>query len=521
MMTETSTIKPNPAFHGFGLGLRAQHYPDFLETSVPVDFVEVISENFMIAGGRPPDILDRVRERYPVALHGVSMSIGSADGLSVDHLTRLKKLVDHIQPLFVSDHLCWTRIDGFNSHDLLPLPYTQEAMDVVCANISHAQDVLGRAMLIENPSSYIAFEKADATEWQFLAEMCARTGCDLLLDVNNIFVSATNHGFDALEYISGVPVDRVRQIHLAGHSQGKDMLIDTHDRPVSSSVWALYEAAIARDDDIPPLAELLAELDTARIRCGPTSHRGMSLLALQRDFRDHLVDAATPADGGLAIYHNAYRVQLTDCLAETFAKTLAWLGGEAFVEAARDHIESTPPHGWTLGDYGNGFDATLASRHPDDPEVAELARIEWMLSRAFEDEDTAALPADAIAKIDWERATLAFVPSLRTLSALTNAGAILSALATTEQPPATEMLPQPATTIVWRQDFTPCFRTIETIEHEAIMTMAAGASFATLCATLVDAHGEAEGLSLAGTMLGQWFADGLVCHANRREILCA
>jgi uncharacterized protein (UPF0276 family) len=270
----TSPTPPNSAFHGFGLGLRAQHYPDFLDTLVPVDFVEVISENFMIDGGRPLDILDRVRDRYPVALHGVSMSIGSADGLNVNHLSNLKKLVDRIQPLFVSDHLCWTRIDGFNSHDLLPLPYTQEAMDVVCANVIHAQDVLGRTMLIENPSSYIAFENADATEWQFLAEMCARTGCDLLLDVNNIFVSATNHGFDAIDYLNGVPADRVRQIHLAGHSQGKDMLIDTHDCAVPASVWTLYEAAIAlvgpvatmieRDDDIPPLADLLAELETAR-----------------------------------------------------------------------------------------------------------------------------------------------------------------------------------------------------------------------------------------------------------------
>lgn len=264
----------NPYFHGFGLGLRAPHYPDFLEGSVPVDFVEVIAENFMIGGGRPLDILDRIRARHPVALHGVSMSIGSADGLDRDHLARLKTLVDRVDPLFVSDHLCWTRIDGFNAHDLLPLPYTQEAMDVVCANVAQAQDVLGRAMLIENPSSYIEFAGADATEWQFLAEICARTGCDLLLDVNNIFVSATNHGFDAIDYLHGIPADRVRQIHLAGHSQGKDLLIDTHDRAVPESVFALYAAALARvgpvatmierDDDIPPLADLIAELEIAR-----------------------------------------------------------------------------------------------------------------------------------------------------------------------------------------------------------------------------------------------------------------
>jgi uncharacterized protein (UPF0276 family) len=261
-------------FSGFGLGLRAQHYPDFLENAVPVDFVEVISENFMIEGGRPLQVLDRIRERHPVALHGVSMSIGSADGLDRDYLRRLKILVDRIDPLFVSDHLCWTRIEGFNSHDLLPLPYTQEALALVCANIAMAQDVLQRPMLIENPSTYLQFADADMTEWTFLAEMCARTGCDLLLDVNNIFVSAMNHGFDAIAYLDGVPANRVRQIHLAGHSQGTDMLIDTHDQPVPQPVWDLYAAAcsrigpvatmIERDDNIPPLADLLAELDIAR-----------------------------------------------------------------------------------------------------------------------------------------------------------------------------------------------------------------------------------------------------------------
>ena len=264
--------------HGstFGLGLRKPHYADFLEgeTPVPVDFVEVISENFMVAGGKPRHILRQVRERHPVALHGVSMSVGSADGVDRDYLRRLRALADEIEPMIVSDHLCWTRIEGFNSHDLLPLPYTEEALDIVCANIAVAQDVLGRAMLIENPSSYVAFDDAPMTEWEFLDAMSRRTGCGLLLDVNNIFVSATNHGFDPHAYLAGIPADRVRQIHLAGHSRGRTMLIDTHDKPVPPAVWALYEAAITRlgpvatmierDDDIPPLAELLDELAIAR-----------------------------------------------------------------------------------------------------------------------------------------------------------------------------------------------------------------------------------------------------------------
>ena len=221
-----------PSFAGFGLGLRKPHYADFLSTRVSVDFVEVISENFMVDGGRPRQILRDVRARYPVALHGVSMSLGSADGLDGAYLARLRALVDEIEPLFVSDHLSWSRIEGFNSHDLLPLPYTRGALDCVATNVARAQDVLGREMLVENPSTYIDFAQADMTEWQFLDALSARTGCGLLLDVNNVFVSAANHGFDAFEYLDGVPADRVRQIHLAGHSQGAELLIDTHDQPV-------------------------------------------------------------------------------------------------------------------------------------------------------------------------------------------------------------------------------------------------------------------------------------------------
>jgi uncharacterized protein (UPF0276 family) len=264
----------NSLFSGYGLGLRKEHYRDFLETNVPVDFVEVISENFMVAGGQPRHILRQIRERHPVALHGVSMSIGSADGLKRDYLRRLKALVDEVDPLFVSDHLSWSRIGGFNSHDLLPIPYTEEALDIVCANIAMAQDVLGRPLLIENPSSYLAFDGAAMSEWEFLAAMSKRTGCDLLLDVNNIFVSASNHGFSALAFLDGIPPERVRQIHLAGHSQGRDMLIDTHDSPVGENVWTLYAMAITRfgpvatmierDDAIPPLADLLEELVIAR-----------------------------------------------------------------------------------------------------------------------------------------------------------------------------------------------------------------------------------------------------------------
>ena len=262
------------AFGGFGLGLRRDHYRDFLTGDVAVDFVKVISENFMVDGGRPLRVLEQVRAKLPVILHGVSLSVGSAHGLDDDHLVRLKALADRIEPLWVSDHLCWTRTSAHNSHDLLPLPLTRAAMDAVCNNVDRAQETLGRAMLFENPSSYLTFPEDEMTEWEFLAEMSRRTGCYLLLDINNIYVSACNHGFDPVAYLAGIPAHRVRQVHLAGHTPG-DIVIDTHDRPVCDAVWHLYEAAIGklgevavmieRDDAIPPLAHLLTELDRARM----------------------------------------------------------------------------------------------------------------------------------------------------------------------------------------------------------------------------------------------------------------
>lgn len=266
------TIAPRNAF---GLGMRRPHYGAYLDGTAPVDFVEVISENFMVDGGRPLDVLDRVRNHYPIALHGVSMSIGSVDGLNEDYLRRLRALADRIEPMWVSDHLCWTGIDGINSHDLLPMPYTAEALDVVAANVTHAQEILGRPMLIENPSSYLTYVRADMSEWDFLGELANRTGCYLLLDVNNIYVSAINHGFDAHAYLRGIPAERVRQVHLAGHSDGRDgLLIDTHDQPVPSGVWSLFAEAmqllgpvatmIERDDDIPELGVLIDEMEHAR-----------------------------------------------------------------------------------------------------------------------------------------------------------------------------------------------------------------------------------------------------------------
>ena len=259
---------------GFGLGLRTQHYNDFLSEPQPVDWLEVISDNYMVDGGKPLAMLDQIRANYPMVMHGVSMSIGSINGLDKDYLRKLKLLEQRIEPMWVSDHLCWSGVHGRNLHDLLPLPYTREALQVVSRNVEQAQDVLQRPLVLENVSSYVEYTASEMTEWEFLAEVVKATGCRLLLDINNIYVSAFNHNFSPARFIEGIPLDSVAQFHLAGHLNKGDHLIDTHDHPVCEDVWDLYRQAllhfgyvptmIERDDNIPSLPELIAELDVAR-----------------------------------------------------------------------------------------------------------------------------------------------------------------------------------------------------------------------------------------------------------------
>ena len=263
-----------PDYLGFGLGLRPQHYADILDGNPDVDWFEVISENYMVPGGQPLKMLDRIRARYPIVMHGVSLSIASTTPFDKIYLDGLKALADRTEPKFVSDHLCWTGVHGVNLHDLLPIPYTREALDHVVARIQHVQDHLKRPIAIENVSSYVQFQHAEMTEWDFIADMAKRTGCWLVFDVNNVFVSAFNHDFDAYDFINGIPADRVVQFHLAGHEHATTHIIDTHDAMVPEPVWELYRAAvkrfgrvstiIERDDNIPPLDELVTELSEAR-----------------------------------------------------------------------------------------------------------------------------------------------------------------------------------------------------------------------------------------------------------------
>lgn len=259
---------------GFGLGLRTEHYETILADKPPVDWFEVITENYLVPGGKPLHYLDRIRADYPMVMHGVSLSIGGTDALNFDYLRQVKTLAERIEVAWISDHLCWTGVNGVNLHDLLPLPYTEEVVQHVVNRVKTVQDFLGHKILLENASSYITYSHSEMSEWEFLCAVVERADCLILLDINNIYVSAHNHGFDPLVYLDNVPANRVQQFHIAGHLNLNNIIIDTHGDSVIDPVWALYEAAlrrygpvstmIERDDNIPPFGELLAELGMAR-----------------------------------------------------------------------------------------------------------------------------------------------------------------------------------------------------------------------------------------------------------------
>lgn len=270
-MSNPGPIPPLPV--RAGIGLRAPHYREILAAPPAVGWMEVHSENYFGPGGQPLHYLEAIRAHYPISLHGVGMSLGSADSIDRRHLRCLGRLIDRIEPAVVSDHLCWGATGGRHLNDLLPLPYTEEALAVVCAHIDEVQDLLGRRILVENVSSYLRFSHSSIPEWDFVAAVAQRTGCGLIVDVNNIYVSAVNHGFDPRRYLRAIPTGAVQEIHLAGFDQGEFCLIDTHGKPVAQEVWALYGDALALfgavptliewDTDLPALDVLLGEAATA------------------------------------------------------------------------------------------------------------------------------------------------------------------------------------------------------------------------------------------------------------------
>lgn len=548
-------LPPSP---GFGLGLRTPHYADFLAAPQAVDWLEIITDNFLVDGGKPLAMLERFRRDYPMAMHGVAMSLGSAQGLNPDYLARVKALADRVQPMWVSDHLCWTGTPGRRLHDLYPLPYTDEAARRVIGHLRQAQDVLQRRLVLENVSSYLRYRDSAQAEWQFLSHVAAEADCELLLDVNNVYVSSVNHGFDPLDYLDALPATRVRQIHLAGHSDCGTHIIDTHDHPVAPAVWDLYEAAcrrfgavatmIERDDHIPPLAELVAELDQARriaaqtlagaaaeappVMPGRSDAAATDLAGLQQVLADcllderplgqalDLVDAEAPAgprglggERGLAIYHNAYRARLAEVLADAHPRLLRYLGGDTFEAEARAFAVAQPPCGEGLGRYGAGFAGYLQTRYPHNPELFELARLDWDLRACFDGPDLPALSAEAVqadAEGRWLQTSPACHAGLVLREVGSNVVALWHALDADLEVPPPQALAEARHLAVWRQGQQPHFCSLEPAEAEFLQALQPPG--ATLAGAIERFSGGAvlpEEATLAGWLQRWWQAGWL------------
>jgi uncharacterized protein (UPF0276 family) len=555
--------------HGFGLGLRPNHYLDFLNSKQPVEWLEIISDNFLVEGGKPLVMLDSLRATYPMAMHGVALSIGSAAGVDMAYIRQIKQLANRIEPLWISDHLCWTGHDHHQLHDLNPLPYTEEAARLVIEQIGRVQEVLQRRLVVENVSSYIQFQQSTASEWQFLNYVAQEADCLLLLDVNNIHVSSVNHGFDAQTYLSALPAHRIQQIHLAGHSRDGEQVIDTHDHPVAPEVWALYAQACAlfgdvatmieRDAHIPPLAELLNELEKARSIAthvpkssnqtqfekaqSPANeslktsavHNHTYLNDTQKTWTEYILhdallysaqtlDAKTKnamalvngetddqKQQRLGVYHHAYRTRLCEVLADTFAKTYLFMGSDAFDTQAVQFVQKHPPTSTSLNRYGQQWPEFLAHLYPNNVELKELAQLDWDLRVCFDGPNHPAFNLEAAQKDSahrWLHATAVLHTSvvLRTLHS--NATQIWKAIDADQNVPEVSMHAAPRLLMVWRRALQPHFQVITPAAEPLIQSLAHGASIHTACLSMEEKnqHPPAETLSL---WLHNWLKDGI------------
>lgn len=548
-------ITPNP---GFGLGLRTPHYADFLAAKQPLDWLEIITDNYLVAGGKPLQMLDQIRRDYPVVMHGVAMSLGAPGAVDAAYLRQVKALADRVQPLWISDHLCWIGPGPEQLHDLYPLPYTDEAARHLIGQIRRAQDLLQRRLVVENVSSYIEFKHSAATEWAFLSHVANEADCLLLVDINNIYVSSVNHGFNPVQYLQGLPRHRVQQFHLAGHSNEGSHIVDTHDHPVADPVWALYAEAlklfgpvatmIERDDHIPPLPTLLDELAIARDIAARVHHQPATASAaaanathfttstpapaalrqLQRDMANYVLDpsargmthhvrAPTGADSSarLGIYHHAYRARLADVLADVFEKTVLYMGSDSFDEIARAFVVQQPPQSRSLGVYGAAFPAHLGMLYPHNPELCELAQLDWDLRSRFDGVDWPALDTAAAAADTtqtWLTRSPALHPSLLLRQVSTNVVTLWKAIHDDTEVPAPLRLDSPATLMVWRKGLQPHFKTLDAQQSAWLHQLAEGGSIADACENFAASPLMPE-VSVFGQWLATWWDDQILAAA--------
>lgn len=424
---------------GFGLGLRAKHMPHIFTHNPAVDWFEIISENYMDTGGKPRRNLARIAEHYPIVMHGVSLSIGTVDPLNSEYLHKLKRLIDEVNPAWVSDHLCWTGVAHKNTHDLLPVPYTEEALKHIVQRIREVQDFLERPIALENPSTYLEFKSSSMPEAEFIARMVEQSGCNLLLDVNNVYVTCYNHRLDAKSYLDSLPLEHVIQIHLSGHTNKGTHIIDTHDDHVVDDVWNLYKYVVHKagrtpntmiewDDKIPEFPVLFAELEKARAAAKEAQdcilpnlantplpyliNENPSLAEQQDMLQDAIMQgekidskpaewirekADFPADKQLGVYVNAYRWRLFDVVAEDYPVLKAYLGEGRFHTLINDFISAVPPQHFNVARYAGMLPAYQQTHTTYDIFSAELCTLETAIAQLADAEETEALTPEHLA----------------------------------------------------------------------------------------------------------------------------
>ncbi len=422
---------------GFGLGLRPKHYSYIFENWPQVDWFEVISENFMDTDGRPKRNLARIAERYPIVMHGVALSIGTIDPLNSEYLHKLKNLIKWLNPAWISDHLCWTGIAHRNTHDLLPVPYTEEALKHVTTRIREVQDFLERPIALENPSTYLEFKSSHMPEAEFIARMAENSGCNLLLDVNNVYVTCYNHRLDPKTYIDTLPLERVQQIHLSGHSNYGTHIIDTHDDHVVDEVWALYQYVVKKsgrvpntmvewDDKIPEFPVLFAELEKAKAVAIAVQQAPLPDLAKEqvpyitnrttvlREDQERMQDAILldsdskpdewirakrefAAAEQLKVYTNAYRYRLYDAVAEDYPVLENYLGADAFKNLINDFVNTEYSGHFNIGRFAIKLPGFLGKSMADDIFANELCKLETAISQLSDPAETVALMPEHLA----------------------------------------------------------------------------------------------------------------------------
>lgn len=438
----TSNKKP---FIGFGLGLRPKHYSYILENKPQVDWFEIISENFMDTDGKPKRNLAKIKELYPIVMHGVSMSIGSVDPLNSGYLKKLKKLIDWVNPEWVSDHLCWTGVAHKNTHDLLPLPYTEESLKHIVRRIKEVQDALGRRIALENPSTYLEFKHSTIPEAEFIAAMAQEADCHLLLDVNNVYVTCYNHRLNPKAYLDALPLDQVIQIHLSGHSNKGNHIVDTHDDYVVDEVWSLYKYVVHQagfvpntmiewDDHIPDFPILYAELKKAKAAAQDVSNftlplalnrenkeahqNEMTLLKAQSHMQKAIMqgnqfdsapntwirtkDNFTPQEQ-LMVYVNSYRYRLHDVVAEDYPVLKYYLSDKPFHDLIWDFVGETQPDHFNIGRYAVKLPEFIKSARPGDHFAHALCLLETNIAQMADPKETQALKESQISSLTAEK----------------------------------------------------------------------------------------------------------------------